>query len=143
VPNAASAPVDLAPVKPPEIEHADDASRLVSSAATEGPIRGARVYSYAIDGFVFATGNAIATTTTDDSGNFSVSLPASARAVLVVTSGRPLLMSPTKNLIPSKTPDCTIHQPGACLTLAAGGTTVAIVLFTEGLLSRPARSPAY
>jgi len=76
--------------------------RPVSGAATKGPIRGVRVDSYDIDGFGFATGNAIATTKKDDSGNFAVSLPASAEAVLVETSDGSFITEPDQETDPVK-----------------------------------------
>jgi hypothetical protein len=57
---------------------------------------------YAIGEFGVATGNTIATTAKDDSGNFSVSLPASAGAVLVETSRGAFIDEPNREPNPVK-----------------------------------------
>jgi len=60
---------------------------VVTGAATKGPIRGANVAVYALNEFGFSQVIALATTITDATGNFTVSLPAGTGLVRVGTRG--------------------------------------------------------
>ncbi|MDP4639142.1 MAG: hypothetical protein NWS69_00120, partial [Pseudomonadales bacterium] len=116
--------------------------RLVSGAATKGPIRGANVAFYALDGFGFASGAAVASTTTDSSGNFSISLPASVGAVLVETRGGSFIDESDQETDPARKRQIVLAATeGFVSILATGASTVAVTPFTEALVTR-ARSEA-
>ena len=137
-----SAPVQV--VQPPVAAPvaADNTTRLVSGAATKGPIRGANVAFYALDGFGFASGAAVASTTTDSSGNFSISLPASVGAVLVETRGGSFIDESDQETDPARKRQIVLAATeGFVSILATGASTVAVTPFTEALVTR-ARSEA-
>jgi hypothetical protein len=110
---------------------------VVTGAATKGPIRAATVSVYAINDFGFAQGAVLATAITDDTGNFSVNLPAGTGLVLVETRGGSFIDESDQE------PDVTLKRQlslsdtqGFVSILPAGATTVAITPFTQALVEK-------
>ncbi|MFT7133475.1 MAG: hypothetical protein ACI81O_002191, partial [Cyclobacteriaceae bacterium] len=110
---------------------------LITGAATKGPIRGASVALFAMNEFGFAQGAALATTTTDGTGNFSVSLPTGTGLVLVETRGGSFIDESDQEPNPALKRQLSLTAAQGFLSvLPAGATTVAITPFTQALLEK-------
>jgi len=111
-------------------------TQVISGAATKGPISNASVFFYAIDAFGFPVGDALATTTTDATGNFTVSLPAITAPVLVETLGGSFIdESDQETDVALKRQILLSETQGFLSVLPVGSSTVAITPFTEALVT--------
>ena len=111
-------------------------TQVISGAATKGPISNATVFFYAIDAFGFPVGDALATTTTDATGNFTVSLPAITAPVLVETLGGSFIdESDQETDVALKRQILLSETQGFLSVLPVGSSTVAITPFTEALVT--------
>ncbi|MFT7468144.1 MAG: hypothetical protein ACI8PP_001389, partial [Candidatus Pseudothioglobus sp.] len=114
-----------------------DGTIQITGAATKGPIRGASVAFYAINEFGFPLGSPIANTTTDNTGNFTATLPAGTGAVLVETRGGAFIDESDQE------PDLTLKRQlnlsatqGFVSLMPAGATTVAVTPFSQALVEK-------
>ena len=111
-------------------------TQVITGAATKGPISNASVLFYEVDAFGFALGDALATTTTDAAGNFTVSLPAMTAPVLVETRGGSFIdESDQQTDVALKRQIILSEMQGFLSVLPVGSSTVAITPFTEALVT--------
>ncbi len=121
-------------------EPATDASSSarVAGRATKGPLADASVALFEVDGRGNAVGDAVARTSTDDLGNWSITLPADHPPYLVtVTGGRFVDEADTTGETPRS---IQLGDQDVLLSvLPAGETTVAVTLFTHALVEKSRR----
>ncbi len=108
----------------------------IKGSATKGPIANADVAVYEIDDFGFPTGSAIATTTTDSTGNFTLSLPAFDEILLVKTAGGSFLDESDTRPIEQRRRITLASDEGFMSIIEPGQSAVAITPFTDGLVER-------
>ncbi len=110
-------------------------TQVISGAATKGPISNATVAFYEIDAFGFALGEALATTTTDTTGNFTITLPSTTSPVLVETRGGAFIDESDQETDALLRRQITLTaSQGFRSVLPVGSSTVAVTPFTEALV---------
>ncbi len=124
---SATPPVSTAPA---------DTDRVVTGAASKGPISNAGVSFFEIDAFGFPLSTPIASTTTDASGNFTVTIPDGVTgSILVETSGGTFVDESDQEPDPTAKRQITLGPGEGFLSLLPeGATTVAITPYTHTLV---------
>jgi len=109
----------------------------VTGSVTKGPVNGASVQFFDIDGRGNAVGVALASTTTDINGAFSITLPSGTGTVLVVTGGGSFIdESDQEPNIEAKRQIQLASNQGFTSILVEGASVVAINPYTHALVAR-------
>jgi len=109
----------------------------VTGSVTKGPVNGASVQFFDIDGRGNAVGVALASTTTDTNGAFSITLPSGTGTVLVVTGGGSFIdESDQEPNIEAKRQIQLSSNQGFTSILVEGASVVAINPYTHALVVR-------
>lgn len=109
----------------------------ISGAVTKGPVSGATLELFDIDTFGQPIGAAVATGVTTDTGNFSISVPANAGTLLVMSSGGSFIdESDQESDVGLKRRIQLTDNQGFLSLLPQGQTAVAVTPITTALVLR-------
>ncbi len=118
-----------------EVRNPRPALRQISGAATKGPIADALISVYEIDDTGAPIGSAVATSTSDSSGEFSVSLPASAFGMLLVkTSGGSFIDESDTRPLDQKRRITLGSDEGFRSIILNSQSTVAVTPYTDAMI---------
>lgn len=136
--SAAKNPVDFVrPSVKREPRNPRPALRTVDGAATKGPIVNASISVYEIDDTGMPVGSAVATSTSDSSGAFSVSLPASAFGMLMVKTAGGSFVDESDTRPPAQRRRIALgSDEGFRSIILNSQSTVAVTPYTDALIER-------
>ncbi|MFT6642969.1 MAG: hypothetical protein ACJAX5_000593 [Patiriisocius sp.] len=133
--DSVGAPLASNPVSNPPPATGNDTT--VTGSVTKGPVSGSTLELFEINTFGLSVGTAVATGTTTEDGNFSISVPANSGTLLVVASGGSFIDESDQE------PDVALKRRVQLASgesflslLPQGQTAVAVTPFTTALIVR-------